>query len=103
MRFSGLDYAAFLKLLSGADCGGVQGKSAEVKLPRNYPVLPQHQTLYRAVKLLEGGNRAEYVFEPVSLERFMMSRFTVSRVKTVFGQLPDVSKQGKKCRQSWIR
>lgn len=70
MRFSGLDYAAFLKLLYDADWpAAMQGKSAEVKIAAKIiRFLPQHQTLYRAVKLLEGGNRAEYVFEPVSIE-----------------------------------
>src|SRR3990167_1219158 len=70
MQFSGLDYAAFLKLLYDADwLAAMQGKSAEVKIAAKIiRFLPQHQTLYRAVKLLEGGNRAEYVFEPVSIE-----------------------------------
>ncbi|HEU0234699.1 MAG TPA: flagellar assembly protein A [Gallionella sp.] len=70
MRFFGLDYAAFLKLLYDADwLAAMQGKSAEVKIATKIArFLPQRQALYRAVKLLEGGNRAEYVFEPVSIE-----------------------------------
>ncbi|MDD5384355.1 MAG: FapA family protein [Gallionella sp.] len=70
MRFSGLDYAAFLKLLYDADwLAAMQGKSAEVKIATKISrFLPQRQVLYRAVKLLEGGNRAEYVFEPVSIK-----------------------------------
>lgn len=70
MRFSGLDYAVFLKLLYDADwLAAMQGKCAEVKIAAKIiRFLPQRQALYRTVKLLEGGNRAEYVFEPVSLE-----------------------------------
>src|SRR3990167_211731 len=70
MQFSGLDYAAFLKLLYDADwLAAMQGKSTEAKIATKITqFLPQRQTLYRTVKLLEGGNRAEYVFEPVSLE-----------------------------------
>lgn len=70
MRFSGLDYAAFLKLLYDADwLAAMQGKCTEAKIAAKITrFLPQRQALYRAVKLLEGGNRAEYVFEPVSLE-----------------------------------
>lgn len=70
MRFSGLDYGAFLKLLYDADwLAAMQGKCAEAKIASEivrFP--PQRQALYRAVKLLEGGNRAEYVFEPASIE-----------------------------------
>lgn len=70
MRFSGLDYAAFLKLIYDADwLEAMQGKYTEAKIATKITRFsPQRQALYRAVKLLEGGNRAEYVFEPVSLE-----------------------------------
>jgi hypothetical protein len=70
MRFVGLDYAAFLKLLYDADwLAKTQGKVAEAKIATKITrFLPQRQALYRAVKLLEGGNRAEYIFEPVSIE-----------------------------------
>lgn len=70
MRFSGLDYAVFLKLLYDADwLAAMQGKCTEVKIAAKIiRFLPQRQALYRTVKLLEGGNRAEYVFEPVSLD-----------------------------------
>ena len=70
MRFTGLDYGAFLKLLYDADwLAATQGKCAEAKIATNFVRFPQQrQALYRAVKLLEGGNRAEYVFEPVSIE-----------------------------------
>jgi len=70
MQFSGLDYAAFLKLLYDADwMKTMQGKCAEAKIAAKITrFLPQRQALYRAVKLLEGGKRAEYVFEPASIE-----------------------------------
>ncbi|HEU0282573.1 MAG TPA: flagellar assembly protein A [Gallionella sp.] len=70
MRFSGLDYAAFLKLLYDADwLAAMQGKCAEANIAAKITrFLPQRKALYRTVKLLEGGNRAEYVFEPVSIE-----------------------------------
>lgn len=70
IRFFDLDYVAFLKLLYDADwLVAVQGKCAEAKIAtRIARFAPQRQTLYRAVKLLGGGIRAEYVFEPVSIE-----------------------------------
>lgn len=70
VRFFDLDYAAFLKLLYDADwLAAMQGKCAEAKIAtRIARFMPQRQALYRPVKLLEGGNRAEYVFEPVSIE-----------------------------------
>lgn len=70
MRFSGLDYAAFMKLLYDTDwLAKTQGKSAEAKIASKISRFPpQRQALYRGVKLLEGGHRAEYIFEPVSIE-----------------------------------
>lgn len=70
MRFSGLDYAAFLKLLYDADwLAALQGKCADAKIATKITRFPpQRQALYKSVKLLEGGNRAEYVFEPASIE-----------------------------------
>ena len=70
MRFSGMDYAAFLKLLYDADwLASMQGKCAEAKIAMKIArFAPQRQPLYRALKLLDGGKRAEYVFEPVSIE-----------------------------------
>src|SRR5574340_413804 len=70
VRFFDLDYAAFLKLLFDADwLAAMQGKCAEAKIATKIArFVPQRQELYRSVKLLEGGKRAEYVFEPVSIE-----------------------------------
>lgn len=70
MRFFGLDYAAFLRLLYDADwLAAMQGKSAEARIATKIAQFtPQRQALYRATKLLDGGKYAEYVFEPVSIE-----------------------------------
>ena len=70
MRFSDLDYAAFLKLLYDPDwLATMQGRCAEIKIATKIVrFLPQRKAIYRTAKLLEGGNRAEYVFEPVSIE-----------------------------------
>src|SRR5574340_552019 len=65
VRFFDLDYAAFLKLLYDADwLAAMQDKCAEARIAtRIARFLPQRQALYRAVKLLEGGNCAEYVLD----------------------------------------
>ena len=69
-RFFRLDYAVFLKLLYDADwLAEIQGKCKEVKLAAGIVrFVPERRTLYRAVKILEGGKRVEYVFEPVGIE-----------------------------------
>lgn len=82
MRFSGLDYAAFLGLLYDPDW--VAGrKETELRIASGIgPFQPQRRPLYRAVKVLQGGARAEYVFEPVSIE--------VSYEEPVYGE-PDAN------------
>lgn len=70
-RFSGLDYALFLKLLYDIDWLVAQKKAESPELKLATEIIrfaPERRTLYRAVKLLEGGKHAEYVFEPVTLE-----------------------------------
>lgn len=81
-QFSGLDYAVFLRLLYDADwLAAMQGKCKEVKLAAEIVrFLPERRALYRAVKTLEGGKRAEYVFEPVGIE--------VSSEEPIYGE-PD--------------
>lgn len=82
MRFEGLDYAAFLGLLYDEDWRA-EKKGAEIRLAaRIVPFPSQRRPLYRAVKVLQGGERAEYVFEPVSIE--------VSYEEPVYGE-PDES------------
>jgi len=70
IRFFGLDYAVFLKLLYDADwLAATQGECTEVKIADKIArFLPERHALYREAKLLEGGNRAGYFFEPVSIE-----------------------------------
>jgi uncharacterized protein (DUF342 family) len=82
MRFSELDYAAFLGLLYDADWRA-EKKGAEIRLASKIvPFQSQRRPLYRAVKVQQGGARAEYVFEPVSIE--------VSYEEPVYGE-PDES------------
>lgn len=68
-RFSDLDYAALLFLLYDDD--GLQqarSKGVEIRFAKQIVrFLPQRQALYRPVKVLEGGKRADYVFEPVTM------------------------------------
>ncbi|HEX5338253.1 MAG TPA: flagellar assembly protein A, partial [Gallionella sp.] len=69
-RFVGLDYAAFLKVLyDDAWLTEARKKTAELKIAQDavrFP--PQRQSLYRGVKILEGAKRAEYMFEPITVE-----------------------------------
>lgn len=69
-RFSGLDYALFLKLLYDADwLAAMQAKRAELKIAAEIVSFPaQRQALYRPVRVTESGKLAEYVFEPASIE-----------------------------------
>ena len=78
-RFAGLDYALTLKLLFDAEALTVMGESSpEVRIAAKIVDFPeQRRGLYRAVKILQGGKVAEYMFEPVSIE--------VSREVPVYG------------------
>lgn len=82
--FRNLEYAAFHKLLYDDEwLRSVQSQQLELKLASDilhFP--PERRPLYHAVKLAEGGQTAEYMFEPVSLE--------VSDEEPVFGE-PDES------------
>jgi uncharacterized protein len=67
--FKGLDYACFQRLLYGNPTAAQHGDAKEVRLASDIlNMLPQRKELYRAVKILDGGARAEYVFEPVFVE-----------------------------------
>lgn len=82
MRFSGLDYGAFLGLLYDADWAA-ERKETELRIATGIiPFQPQRRQLYRPVKVLQGGARAEYVFEPISIE--------VSYEEPVYGE-PDAN------------
>lgn len=69
-RFQNLDYDTFLKLLYDADwLATMQEKCPDMKIASEIVrFLPQRKALYRPVKILEGGKRADYMFEPVSIE-----------------------------------
>lgn len=68
MRFAGLDYAAFLGLLFDADWLAAR-KETELRIATGIVPFPhQRRQLYRPVKLLQGGARAEYVFEPILID-----------------------------------
>lgn len=69
-RFEGLDYPCFMRLLYGtgaaapANMGVTEARIADgiVRFP------PQRRALYKGVKIIGGGARAEYLFEPVAIE-----------------------------------
>lgn len=69
-RFAELDYARFIRLLYGTISEITSnGSATEIRIAGNivrFP--PQRRNLYRGVNILDGGERAEYMFEPVFLE-----------------------------------
>ena len=69
-RFTGLDYDMFLKLLYDEEwLAETKAKTANLKVAESIVrFLPERQALYRKVKLLPKDMRAEYMFEPVSIE-----------------------------------
>lgn len=68
--FRGLDYAVFLDLLYGAKpVTAKHGATPEVKIASEIVTFaPTRKSLYRGVKIIRNGERAEYVFEPVFTE-----------------------------------
>ena len=75
-RFTGLDYACFLRLLYGdttAPAGGVNPvpnpAATEVRLADGIMrCQPERMALYKGVKIMNNGERAEYMFEPAFIE-----------------------------------
>jgi hypothetical protein len=69
-RFVGLDYPRFLKLLYGSEpLSTLSGGAAELRIASNiirFP--PQRMELYKGVKIMADGERAEYMFEPVFID-----------------------------------
>lgn len=69
-RFEELDYARFIRLLYGTISEMTSnGSAAEIRIASSivrFP--PQRRNLYRGVNIIDGGERAEYMFEPVFLE-----------------------------------
>lgn len=78
-RFVGLDYDLFLKLLFLWEPADIDRQLAEFKSRGQPPqvrlaadIVPfgeERRAIYRAVKILDGGRGAEYMFEQVSVER----------------------------------
>lgn len=68
--FKGLDYACFMNLLYGTKPITVkEGMKPEVRLASEIlAFMPQRKDLYRGIKIIRNGERAEYVFEPVFTE-----------------------------------
>ncbi len=69
-RFSGLDYAVFIKLLYDTDAiTSLSRHTTEVRIADSIVRFPeQRMELYRGLKLADAGDRAEYMFEPVFIE-----------------------------------
>jgi uncharacterized protein (DUF342 family) len=68
-RFAGLDYAHFIRLLYGDASEPFSGGATEVRIAGNivrFP--PERMELYKGVKIMGNGERAEYMFGPVFLE-----------------------------------
>lgn len=68
--FARLDYDIFLQLLYTPDKLSASSKSVEVRLAADIrPFPPERRVLYKGVKIISGGERAEFIFAPVSMEK----------------------------------
>ena len=69
-RFAELDYACFLRLLYGTISEVTSnGSATEIRIANSIVrFAPQRRELYKSVNIINGGERAEYMFEPVFLE-----------------------------------
>lgn len=68
-RFTGLDYAKFTSLLYDSDFAASLGSASELRIASNIVRFPaQRKELYKGVNIVNNGERAEYMFEPVSME-----------------------------------
>jgi hypothetical protein len=68
-RFVGLDYACFLRLLYGDAAEPIGNGVKEIRLASGivrFP--PERMELYKGVKILDNGERAEYMFQPAFIE-----------------------------------
>jgi hypothetical protein len=68
-RFVGLDYACFLRLLYGDATESIGNGASEVRLASGivrFP--PERMELYKGVKIMDDGERAEYMFQPAFVE-----------------------------------
>ncbi|MHB9117621.1 MAG: flagellar assembly protein A [Burkholderiales bacterium] len=71
-RFFKLDYDIFLKLLYDPDsllASPSAPRPAEIRLAADIvPFQPERRVLYKGVKIVGGGERAEFIFAPVAME-----------------------------------
>lgn len=68
-RFVGLDYANFIRLLYNDTPPPPVGTKKELRIADKIVRFPQERmALYKGVKILDHGERAEYMFEPTFLE-----------------------------------
>lgn len=65
VRFSGLDHDRFMELLHGGEVKPGMQRLADDLVPFE----PERRALYKSVRILGRGERAEYVFEPVFLDQ----------------------------------
>jgi hypothetical protein len=68
-RFAGLDYARFLHLLYGDASKPLSGSATKVRVASSimrFP--PERMELYKGIKIMDNGERAEYMFEPAFIE-----------------------------------
>lgn len=80
MRFSGLDYAVMLRL--SYEIESTAGQQTEIRLADDIVPFPEkRKDLYKEVRLMDRGARAEYMFEPVYLE--------VNYQEPVYGEADD--------------
>ena len=68
-RFAGLDYTSFISLLYDPDFAASRtGSAVELRIASNIVRFPaQRKELYKGVNIINNGERAEYMFEPVSI------------------------------------
>ena len=68
-RFAGLDYASFISLLYDTDFEMSRiGSAEELRIASSIVrFTPQRRELYKGVKIIDNNERAEYMFEPVSI------------------------------------
>lgn len=68
-RFVGLDYACFLQLLYGDTTKSLGSNATEARLASSIVSFPpERMELYKGVKIMGDGERAEYMFEPAFIE-----------------------------------
>jgi len=82
-RFSRLDYSLLLELLYDSDAYSYMRQAGkELRIAADMVEFkPLRNKLYRTIKMLDGGKRVEYLFEPVTME--------VTHQEPVYGEPDD--------------